>query len=100
MQTKKSHLPKLSIVAKEYKIFFFGQKLFLCYCLDVCLTVYLTFCSYVGDVEINVEVKRYFCKAGVKGIQVSFNSYFAMCLVLKHHTMYQTVITIITIAIL
>lgn len=26
--------------------------------------------SYVGNVEINVEVKRYFCKAGVKGIQV------------------------------
>lgn len=26
--------------------------------------------SYVGDVEINVEVKKYFCKAGVKGIQV------------------------------
>lgn len=28
------------------------------------------FLSYVGNVEINVEVKRYFCKAGVKGIQV------------------------------
>ncbi|KAG1925808.1 extended synaptotagmin-1, partial [Pimephales promelas] len=28
------------------------------------------FLSYVGDVEINVEVKRYFCKAGVKGIQL------------------------------
>lgn len=28
------------------------------------------FCSYAGDVEINVEVKKYFCKAGVKGIQV------------------------------
>uniref|UniRef100_A0A8C7CJR3 Extended synaptotagmin-like protein 1b n=1 Tax=Oncorhynchus kisutch TaxID=8019 RepID=A0A8C7CJR3_ONCKI len=27
-------------------------------------------CSYVGNVEINVEVKRYFCKAGVKGIQL------------------------------
>uniref|UniRef100_A0A8C9VTF2 Extended synaptotagmin 1 n=1 Tax=Scleropages formosus TaxID=113540 RepID=A0A8C9VTF2_SCLFO len=26
--------------------------------------------SYVGDVEINVEIKRYFCKAGVKGIQL------------------------------
>ncbi|GAA6088070.1 extended synaptotagmin-1, partial [Tachysurus ichikawai] len=26
---------------------------------------------YVGNVEINVEVKRYFCKAGVKGIQLS-----------------------------
>uniref|UniRef100_A0A4W6FC36 Extended synaptotagmin-like protein 1b n=1 Tax=Lates calcarifer TaxID=8187 RepID=A0A4W6FC36_LATCA len=26
--------------------------------------------SYVGNVEINVEVKRYFCKAGVKGIQL------------------------------
>uniref|UniRef100_A0AAQ6A7Y9 Extended synaptotagmin-like protein 1b n=1 Tax=Amphiprion ocellaris TaxID=80972 RepID=A0AAQ6A7Y9_AMPOC len=25
---------------------------------------------YVGNVEINVEVKRYFCKAGVKGIQL------------------------------
>ncbi|MGH0145131.1 UNVERIFIED_CONTAM: hypothetical protein FKN15_068023 [Acipenser sinensis] len=26
--------------------------------------------SYVGDVEINVEIKKYFCKAGVKGIQL------------------------------
>ncbi|XP_075055671.1 extended synaptotagmin-1 [Mixophyes fleayi] len=26
--------------------------------------------SYVGDVEIDVEVKRYFCKAGVKGVQL------------------------------
>uniref|UniRef100_A0A3P9LA53 Extended synaptotagmin-like protein 1b n=1 Tax=Oryzias latipes TaxID=8090 RepID=A0A3P9LA53_ORYLA len=26
--------------------------------------------NYVGNVEINVEVKRYFCKAGVKGIQL------------------------------
>ena len=28
------------------------------------------FRSYAGDVEINVEIKKYFCKAGVKGIQV------------------------------
>ncbi|TRY54329.1 hypothetical protein DNTS_021305 [Danionella cerebrum] len=28
------------------------------------------FVSYAGDVEINVEVKKYFCKAGVKGIQL------------------------------
>uniref|UniRef100_A0A672LDX6 Extended synaptotagmin 1 n=1 Tax=Sinocyclocheilus grahami TaxID=75366 RepID=A0A672LDX6_SINGR len=27
-------------------------------------------CSYAGDVEINVEVKKYFCKAGVKGVQL------------------------------
>ncbi|KTG34770.1 hypothetical protein cypCar_00007059 [Cyprinus carpio] len=33
---------------------------------QILLDVYI---SYVGDVEINVEVKRYFCKAGVKGIQ-------------------------------
>ncbi|XP_030052621.1 extended synaptotagmin-1 [Microcaecilia unicolor] len=26
--------------------------------------------SYVGDVEINVEVKKFFCKAGVKGMQL------------------------------
>ncbi|XP_072264862.1 extended synaptotagmin-1 [Pyxicephalus adspersus] len=26
--------------------------------------------SYVGDMEIDVEVKRYFCKAGVKGVQL------------------------------
>ncbi|KAG8452427.1 hypothetical protein GDO86_004288 [Hymenochirus boettgeri] len=26
--------------------------------------------SYVGDVEINVEIKKYFCKAGVKGVQL------------------------------
>lgn len=27
-------------------------------------------CRYAGDVEINVEIKKYFCKAGVKGVQV------------------------------
>uniref|UniRef100_A0A8C5MIY3 Extended synaptotagmin 1 n=1 Tax=Leptobrachium leishanense TaxID=445787 RepID=A0A8C5MIY3_9ANUR len=26
--------------------------------------------SYVGDVEIDVEIKKYFCKAGVKGVQL------------------------------
>lgn len=26
--------------------------------------------SYVGDLQIDVEVKKYFCKAGVKGMQV------------------------------
>nr|XP_033793079.1 extended synaptotagmin-1 isoform X2 [Geotrypetes seraphini] len=26
--------------------------------------------SYAGDVEINVEVKKFFCKAGVKGVQL------------------------------
>ncbi|KAM4563855.1 extended synaptotagmin-1 [Odontesthes bonariensis] len=26
--------------------------------------------SYTGDVEINVEIKKYFCKAGVKGVQL------------------------------
>ncbi|XP_046896617.1 extended synaptotagmin-1 [Hypomesus transpacificus] len=26
--------------------------------------------SYAGDVEIDVEIKKYFCKAGVKGIQL------------------------------
>ncbi|XP_042749381.1 extended synaptotagmin-1-like, partial [Lagopus leucura] len=25
--------------------------------------------SYVGDVQIDVEVKKFFCKAGVKGMQ-------------------------------
>ncbi|XP_076840376.1 extended synaptotagmin-1 [Brachyhypopomus gauderio] len=34
---------------------------------QVLLDLYI---SYAGDVEINVEVKRYFCKAGVKGIQL------------------------------
>uniref|UniRef100_A0A669F4T5 Extended synaptotagmin-like protein 1b n=1 Tax=Oreochromis niloticus TaxID=8128 RepID=A0A669F4T5_ORENI len=34
---------------------------------QVLLDLYI---SYVGNVEINVEVKRYFCKAGVKGIQL------------------------------
>lgn len=33
-------------------------------------TLFFFLLSYVGNVEINVEVKRYFCKAGVKGIQV------------------------------
>ncbi|XP_060775117.1 extended synaptotagmin-1 [Neoarius graeffei] len=35
---------------------------------QVLLDVYI---SYLGNVEINVEIKRYFCKAGVKGIQLS-----------------------------
>ncbi|XP_066441259.1 extended synaptotagmin-1 [Eleutherodactylus coqui] len=26
--------------------------------------------SYVGDLEVDVEVKKYFCKAGVKGVQL------------------------------
>uniref|UniRef100_A0A674B9P2 Extended synaptotagmin 1 n=1 Tax=Salmo trutta TaxID=8032 RepID=A0A674B9P2_SALTR len=30
----------------------------------------LLVCDYAGDVEINVEIKKYFCKAGVKGIQL------------------------------
>ncbi|XP_028302323.1 extended synaptotagmin-1 isoform X2 [Gouania willdenowi] len=35
---------------------------------QVLLDLYI---SYIGNVEINVEVKRYFCKAGVKGIQLN-----------------------------
>ncbi|XP_077582272.1 extended synaptotagmin-1 [Stigmatopora nigra] len=35
---------------------------------QVMLDLYL---SYAGDVEINVEIKKYFCKAGVKGIQLN-----------------------------
>uniref|UniRef100_A0A3Q1JP29 Uncharacterized protein n=1 Tax=Anabas testudineus TaxID=64144 RepID=A0A3Q1JP29_ANATE len=34
---------------------------------QVMLDLYL---SYAGDVEVNVEIKKYFCKAGVKGIQL------------------------------
>lgn len=34
---------------------------------QVMLDMYL---SYAGDVEINVEIKKYFCKAGVKGVQL------------------------------
>uniref|UniRef100_I3K2H1 Extended synaptotagmin 1 n=1 Tax=Oreochromis niloticus TaxID=8128 RepID=I3K2H1_ORENI len=34
---------------------------------QVMLDLYL---SYAGDVEINVEIKKYFCKAGVKGVQL------------------------------
>uniref|UniRef100_A0A674B8I4 Extended synaptotagmin 1 n=1 Tax=Salmo trutta TaxID=8032 RepID=A0A674B8I4_SALTR len=34
---------------------------------QVLLDLYI---SYAGDVEINVEIKKYFCKAGVKGIQL------------------------------
>uniref|UniRef100_A0A3B4UKC6 Extended synaptotagmin 1 n=1 Tax=Seriola dumerili TaxID=41447 RepID=A0A3B4UKC6_SERDU len=33
---------------------------------QVMLDLYL----YAGDVEVNVEIKKYFCKAGVKGIQL------------------------------
>ncbi|XP_077369085.1 extended synaptotagmin-1 [Festucalex cinctus] len=35
---------------------------------QVMLDLYL---SYAGDAEINVEIKKYFCKAGVKGIQLN-----------------------------
>ncbi|XP_061147662.1 extended synaptotagmin-1 [Syngnathus typhle] len=35
---------------------------------QVLLDLYI---SFVGNVEINVEVKRYFCKAGVKGMQLN-----------------------------
>lgn len=28
--------------------------------------------SFVGNCEIDLEIKRYFCRAGVKSIQVSF----------------------------
>uniref|UniRef100_A0A8C2X9S3 Extended synaptotagmin 1 n=1 Tax=Cyclopterus lumpus TaxID=8103 RepID=A0A8C2X9S3_CYCLU len=35
-------------------------------CKHVCSST----CSYAGDVEINVEIKKYFCKAGVKGVQL------------------------------
>uniref|UniRef100_A0A665X9Q6 Extended synaptotagmin-like protein 1a n=1 Tax=Echeneis naucrates TaxID=173247 RepID=A0A665X9Q6_ECHNA len=34
---------------------------------QVMLDLYI---SYAGDVEVNVEIKKYFCKAGVKGIQL------------------------------
>uniref|UniRef100_A0A4W4HR72 Extended synaptotagmin-like protein 1a n=1 Tax=Electrophorus electricus TaxID=8005 RepID=A0A4W4HR72_ELEEL len=34
---------------------------------QVLLDIYI---SYAGDVEINVDVKKYFCRAGVKGIQL------------------------------
>ncbi|KAK2851402.1 hypothetical protein Q5P01_007678 [Channa striata] len=34
---------------------------------QVMLDLYL---SYAGDVEVNVEIKKYFCKAGVKGVQL------------------------------
>ncbi|XP_030623547.1 extended synaptotagmin-1 [Chanos chanos] len=34
---------------------------------QVLLDLYI---SYAGDVEINVEVKKYFCKAGVKGVHL------------------------------
>uniref|UniRef100_A0A3Q2CZI3 Extended synaptotagmin-like protein 1a n=1 Tax=Cyprinodon variegatus TaxID=28743 RepID=A0A3Q2CZI3_CYPVA len=34
---------------------------------QVMLDLYL----YAGDVEINVEIKKYFCKAGVKGVQLN-----------------------------
>uniref|UniRef100_A0A673BW25 Extended synaptotagmin-like protein 1b n=1 Tax=Sphaeramia orbicularis TaxID=375764 RepID=A0A673BW25_9TELE len=40
-------------------IYSMAQLLFFCFIL-----------SYVGNVEIDVEVKRYFCKAGVNGIQL------------------------------
>lgn len=55
-----------------------GSPLAVCFhniCSFDCLIVsHLFILSYVGDVEINVEVKRYFCKAGVKGIQVCLRS--------------------------
>uniref|UniRef100_A0A665X8I1 Extended synaptotagmin-like protein 1a n=1 Tax=Echeneis naucrates TaxID=173247 RepID=A0A665X8I1_ECHNA len=41
------------------------------YQMHLSVDLYLPFfCSYAGDVEVNVEIKKYFCKAGVKGIQL------------------------------
>uniref|UniRef100_A0A8D0AUI0 Extended synaptotagmin 1 n=1 Tax=Sander lucioperca TaxID=283035 RepID=A0A8D0AUI0_SANLU len=39
-----------------------NKPLYMCACSSTC--------SYAGDVEINVEIKKYFCKAGVKGVQL------------------------------
>lgn len=29
-------------------------------------------CSFVGNTEIDVDIKKYYCRAGIKSIQVSF----------------------------
>lgn len=47
------------------------------YALQVCgdeenVTQNFFFASFVGNCEIDLEIKRYFCRAGVQSIQVSF----------------------------
>uniref|UniRef100_A0A673LT11 Extended synaptotagmin-2-like n=1 Tax=Sinocyclocheilus rhinocerous TaxID=307959 RepID=A0A673LT11_9TELE len=35
-----------------------------------CFNIYLFFYSFVGNTEIDVDVKRYYCRAGIKSIQL------------------------------
>uniref|UniRef100_A0A673M011 Extended synaptotagmin-2-like n=1 Tax=Sinocyclocheilus rhinocerous TaxID=307959 RepID=A0A673M011_9TELE len=37
---------------------------------QVCFNIYLFFYSFVGNTEIDVDVKRYYCRAGIKSIQL------------------------------
>lgn len=39
-----------------------------------CIPLLFFFLSFVGNCEIDLEIKRYFCRAGVKSIQVKYNS--------------------------
>lgn len=41
--------------------------------------------SFVGNCEIDLEIKRYFCRAGVKSIQVKFRPFFFSNVELNPH---------------
>lgn len=41
-------------------------------CADEADVTELFFASFVGNCEIDLEIKRYFCRAGVQSIQVRF----------------------------
>uniref|UniRef100_A0AAX7SQR8 Extended synaptotagmin-like protein 1a n=1 Tax=Astatotilapia calliptera TaxID=8154 RepID=A0AAX7SQR8_ASTCA len=65
IRTSSIHLQTLSFTKVNI-----GDKLFPLF-KHLSLDLSLPFCySYAGDVEINVEIKKYFCKAGVKGVQL------------------------------
>jgi len=49
------------------------MKVFLILIKKRILTLYFVFLplSFVGNTEIDIDIKRYYCKAGIKSIQVS-----------------------------
>lgn len=46
---------------------------------------FLFWFSFVGNCEIDLEIKRYFCRAGVKSIQVKFNFFLLIFISLSHY---------------
>lgn len=65
------------------------------YCICVCIPVFppITFTSwyksslpfsFVGNTEIDVDIKKYYCRAGIKSIQV-WEQYNAKILIFRSH---------------